>query len=373
MLPPIENVPWDKLESWYGKTTEIPIQIQKLRECPTENIAIRACDFLSKELEHQDGICQAAAFATPYLIELLNEPCEIVINRVLGVLSLCFHGAMFGSNESGFRVGVDTIEDPEQYRERKSNFSDDENLSQEEMFAWAVLIYSDIRNARGLIEELANKQEPRFAEVPNTAKEFLPKIDDYWVELEKKYQAFSDAFKGISKKENEHDKDELAESIEEQDGDFFLSFGSVFEQPFDEPTDEKLIDFIADFTEKFNQDTVLAYKECAYWDGFSDEERRVNMTAFKECFAFGNFHGGKIGSIKTLPFSKWPSQKKHSPYISFQFFETAMTPREVLEIEVFFEPKSGDASSYKNASMKAFHYVFEVDGQLFIGTAKDVA
>lgn len=353
MLPPIDQVQWDKLHSWYEKSSEIPAAIKALKENPSEKIAIRSCDFLSEELEHQDGVCEAAAFAMPYLVELLNEPCPIVTPRVLVLMASCYHGAIFGANECDFRVGEDTVDNPQQYREKKISegsygdgcYGDD----RKEVFGCCVLIYNDLQNARGAIEELSNSKHP---EIANAASDFLPVIDDYWANI---------ADYNWGKTAN-------AANLKAQDDRCSGPDLQSMQKQFEEPSDGKLINFLTEFTAKFNNDFTTAFEQHAYWDGLSDEEKTVNMNAFKDAFTSFTFCG-RIQNIKTLPFSEWKSPMNHQPYIREKFYETVVTPETVLQVEA-----GGDETvSGYNVSVRVCLYVFDVGGKLFIGTVKDTA
>ena len=144
---------------------------------------------------------------------------------------------------------------------------------------------------------------------------------------------------------------ELSEEFAESDPDGYVD---VF-QLFEEPTDEKLVDFVTNFKTQYDEDIGVAFEELAYWQGLSDDEKSVNMNAFTEDLF------GKIETIKTLPFEKWDEPDEHQPYIEDDAYKTAMTPSHVL----YFKSRE------KNMAVQCWCYLFDVDGNYLIGTARN--
>lgn len=67
----IENLPWDRLVTFYGRATNIPTKVEMLASTNTV-IAHEASTYIKNNLEHQDGVIQATPFTVLYII---NEYC----------------------------------------------------------------------------------------------------------------------------------------------------------------------------------------------------------------------------------------------------------------------------------------------------------
>ena len=189
MLPAIDSIPWSKLYSFMENAECVPDCITKLKGSLTESEVSSIYKTLEQELHYPDEICQATAFATPYLLELLNKPNTIVTPKVLKLLQLFFRKAIFGASEVGFRVSEDTLENPEQYRGDAASLGDGTfsgSTPRDEINGWCVLVYMDLKGARDKIEALASSSEP---EIKEPAKQLLRYVDDYWSEEQKHHDS----------------------------------------------------------------------------------------------------------------------------------------------------------------------------------------
>ena len=189
-LASIDLIPWPKLYSFHGNAGSIPEAIKRLYTNAKDEDLEEIFKTLESALHYPDEICQATPFATPYLLPLLGRPCSNPFKiHLLGLLTKVYKCAMFGPTEMGLKVGVDQVEDPEQYRGDNATLGDGEfthAISQDEIFSWEVLVHNDFQQSRETIESLANLEGKTVGKLAVT---LLKYVDDYYGEREKEVEA----------------------------------------------------------------------------------------------------------------------------------------------------------------------------------------
>jgi len=66
----LAETPWDRIVHFYGRASDFPEQVRLIL---SGEAGLSVYDEISRNIEHQDGVCQASPFMTEALIELLRE------------------------------------------------------------------------------------------------------------------------------------------------------------------------------------------------------------------------------------------------------------------------------------------------------------
>ena len=67
----LNDIPWDRLVNWYGRSTDFPNYFYDLLSDETERQK-KAIDKIGSNIEHQDGIIMMTPFALIFLFRLLS-------------------------------------------------------------------------------------------------------------------------------------------------------------------------------------------------------------------------------------------------------------------------------------------------------------
>lgn len=171
-LSGLDEITWERIVHFHGRATDIPAAIRNLASPHTETRRA-AVSHLTHCLEHQDGVYQATAYAVPYIIQMLRSANVREKSAIISMLQRFLNSARF-TLEHHTRLPSDALS---RYRSPAAHLwpvfrseLDDEmqweewEPSVDEYTAWHQLTERAIVDARSLIGELCQSDDPELAD-----------------------------------------------------------------------------------------------------------------------------------------------------------------------------------------------------------------
>jgi len=181
-LSDLDSIPWDRLIHFYGRASDIPAAIRELASSDAR-CRTKAHSTLTHNLEHQDGVLQATAFAVPYIVRMLAvedvpDKCAIVsiLRQFLASarFQLEHHGRLPEAVALGYRGHTATYWPEFVSEEHDEILWEESEPSSEEYTAWQQLTEQAIVDARGLVSVLSQAED---ADLKDHSRKLLELID----------------------------------------------------------------------------------------------------------------------------------------------------------------------------------------------------
>lgn len=165
----INDIPWDRIVHWYGRSTDFPAYFYDILSNQPERQKV-AIEKIGINIEHQDGIMMATPFTLIFLFRLLsfdNINKKQILDKILNVAKATKFQFQLYETRDTTPITIGSINDllSEKYIWKKFESEEQDEINWEEFdysdehYYWLKYTFDIIRTFSSVITQLTDKED----------------------------------------------------------------------------------------------------------------------------------------------------------------------------------------------------------------------